>query len=303
MARPKKEGIEYFPFDVDFFTDDKIEPISGEFGIKGEIVAIRLLCTIYKENGYFARWDDRLKLSLSSRCKVTPELVNDIVTRLVKWEFLDKDLFNSDKILTSKGIQERFKEATRKRKTDYSKLKYWILGVSGAHNPPITPLQEGFLPPETTQRESERESDSKSKDTKVEYYGSDPLPPPPQIIESPFSDQFYQRDVDSLKVDYFTSAHQAERERVQQRLGCQENELKFIMLAFIGGLTSDQRSKSMKDFKNHFWNWARKNIQDLGREIKDLVSEGIRIHKGQKLSDEKPKQSTIDPRIAAKLTG
>lgn len=42
MARPNKMGLDYFPFDVDFFNDEKIVAISGEFGIKGEIVVIKL---------------------------------------------------------------------------------------------------------------------------------------------------------------------------------------------------------------------------------------------------------------------
>ena len=43
MARPEEKGLKYYPFDVDFFNDEKIEAISGEFGIKGEIVAVRLV--------------------------------------------------------------------------------------------------------------------------------------------------------------------------------------------------------------------------------------------------------------------
>lgn len=41
MARPNKTGLDYFPLDIDFFDDEKIVAISGEFGIKGEIVAIK----------------------------------------------------------------------------------------------------------------------------------------------------------------------------------------------------------------------------------------------------------------------
>ena len=41
MASPNKMGLDYFPFDVDFFNDEKIVAISGEFGIKGEIVVIK----------------------------------------------------------------------------------------------------------------------------------------------------------------------------------------------------------------------------------------------------------------------
>ena len=36
MARPVKDGLDYFPLDVDVFEDEKIEAIAGEFGLKGE---------------------------------------------------------------------------------------------------------------------------------------------------------------------------------------------------------------------------------------------------------------------------
>ena len=55
MARPNKTGIDYFPFDVDFFLNDKLQLIEGEFGMKGGYIAIRLLCKVYK-NGYYYQW-------------------------------------------------------------------------------------------------------------------------------------------------------------------------------------------------------------------------------------------------------
>ena len=160
MARPLKQGIDYFSFDVDFFEDEKIEPISGEFGIKGEIIVIRLLCAVYR-NGYFAMWNEQLKMTLANRCKVSSDLIEQVVSRLVKWGFVDESLFNSAKIITSKGIQKRFQEATRKRKYDYSSLDYWLLEakkhVSSADNPRI----EEFIPPKTPQ--------SKVKESKGKY--------------------------------------------------------------------------------------------------------------------------------------
>ncbi|UVQ81022.1 DUF4373 domain-containing protein [Parabacteroides distasonis] len=84
MARPNKEGLDYFPFDVDFFSDEKIGSISGEFGIKGEITAIKLLCAIYR-NGYFILWNDALKMSLLRGLPgISLELLEQIVTRLVR---------------------------------------------------------------------------------------------------------------------------------------------------------------------------------------------------------------------------
>lgn len=137
MARPTKKGIDYFSFDVDFFEDEKIEPISGEFGLKGEIITIRLLCAVYR-NGYFAMWNEQLKMTLANRCKVSSELIEQVIHRLVKWGFFDENLFNSAKIITSKGIQKRFKEATRKRKYNYEDLDFWLIfdekEVSGGNN-------------------------------------------------------------------------------------------------------------------------------------------------------------------------
>ena len=43
-GRPKKKGLDYFPFAVDFFDDEKIGAISGEFGIKGEITTVKSYC-------------------------------------------------------------------------------------------------------------------------------------------------------------------------------------------------------------------------------------------------------------------
>ena len=108
MARPTKKGLDYFPFDVDFFEDEKIAAISGEFGLKGEIVAVKLLCAIYR-NGYFILWSDMLRLKiLRDLPGVSQDLLDKIVNRLVRWEFFDKALFDSVGVLTSRGIQKRY---------------------------------------------------------------------------------------------------------------------------------------------------------------------------------------------------
>lgn len=129
MAAPSKQKLDYFPFDVDFFTDEKIEAISGEFGIKGEIVAIKLLCAIYR-NGYFILWSEMLKMKLLKNLPgINPELLEQIVNRLVRWGFFDETLFNSVKVLTSTGIQKRFLEASKRRKGVDASL-YWLLEKS-----------------------------------------------------------------------------------------------------------------------------------------------------------------------------
>lgn len=129
MARPTKKGLDYFCFDVDFFDDEKITAISGEFGIKGEITAIKLLCAIYR-NGYFTMWNELLKYKLLKNLPgVSAELLDSIVARLVVWGFFDKSLFDTTGVLTSKGIQRRYFEASKRRiKTD-EELPYLLIEI------------------------------------------------------------------------------------------------------------------------------------------------------------------------------
>jgi hypothetical protein len=98
---------------VDFFEDDKIQLIEAEFGTKGVCVAIRLLCKVYK-NGYFYQWggDECLLLSKQIGDGIVPNLVEEIVKGLVRRSFFDKGVFDSFRILTSRGIQRRYIEAT-----------------------------------------------------------------------------------------------------------------------------------------------------------------------------------------------
>ena len=122
MARQLKEGLDFFSFDVDFFDDEKIGAISGEFGIKGEITVIKLLCAVYR-NGYFIMWNEPLKMKLlKSLPGISSELLEQIVNRLVRWGFFDSSCFNLEKILTSEGIQKRYFSAIKRRKPFFRML-------------------------------------------------------------------------------------------------------------------------------------------------------------------------------------
>jgi hypothetical protein len=130
MARPNKQGIDYFPFDVDFFNDEKIGAISGEFGIKGELACIKLLCAIYRQ-GYFVLWSEMLKMKLIKELSgVSADLLDQIVSRLVRWGFFDKYLFEKSGILTSSGIQRRYFEITKRRIIGSDDLPYLLVNAN-----------------------------------------------------------------------------------------------------------------------------------------------------------------------------
>lgn len=125
MARPNKQGLDYFPLDVGIFENEKILAISGEFAVKGEIIVLRLLCEIYR-NGYFVEFSELLKNKLAKLGGLSGGLVEEVVKQLVKYGFFDGSLFSEYNILTSKNIQKTYLEATKRRK-EIDISQFWLL--------------------------------------------------------------------------------------------------------------------------------------------------------------------------------
>lgn len=267
MARPLKKGIDFFSLDVDFFEDEKIEPISGEFGIKGEIIVIRLLCAVYR-HGYFAVWNDQLKMTLAARCKVTSELIEQVVNRLVKWDFIDKGLFDSAKIITSRGIQKRFKEATRKRKYNYSILEYWLLDEQKAVFDAGNPRTAELFPPETLQSKvNESKQEKESKEERVVLLNGEQ-----KIISVHLSPFFREMCTDQYHI-----------ERLCMNSGLRPDTLvDFIKQFFV--LRSNENNteiQTVKEAQTYFARWLlcelEKNKRQDEQQKKSTIGTGLNI--------------------------
>lgn len=133
MARPQKIGLDYFPLDVDIDQDDKIQLIEARFGITGFGIIIKLFMKIYKE-GYFYEWTEKEQLLFSKRINVDINLVNDVINECIKWDLFDSNIYEKYKILTSKGIQRRYLEATGRRKQVEIIKEYCLIDVSKYSN-------------------------------------------------------------------------------------------------------------------------------------------------------------------------
>ena len=163
MARPLKNGLDYFPLDVDFFDDDKIAFVNARFGEKGEMIALKLLCKIYKDTGYYYQWGEDEAILFAKRVVGDASrhtLVNDVVQELVRRDFFSKDIFDRFKILTSRGIQKRYdkicKDANRIGLID-DKLDL----IRG--NPPLSPRKHPVKSEKSTQRKGKEIKEKKIK--------------------------------------------------------------------------------------------------------------------------------------------
>lgn len=126
MARPIKQGLDYFPLDVDIDQDDKIEMVEAEHGHVGFSVVIRLLAKIYKE-GYFYEWSERERKLFAKRVNVDINTLESIVSDCINERIFNKTLFEAHGILTSKGIQKRYLEAVKRRKQVVFKKEYFLV--------------------------------------------------------------------------------------------------------------------------------------------------------------------------------
>ncbi len=127
MARPQKEGLDYFPLDVDIDQDDKIALIEARYGIVGFGVVIRLFMKVYKR-GYFYEWTEKEQLLFSRRVNVDIKVINEIIKDSLRWEIFDKNMYEKHRVLTSRGIQRRYLKAADRRQSVQIRSAFILLG-------------------------------------------------------------------------------------------------------------------------------------------------------------------------------
>lgn len=116
MARPIKKGLDYFPMDVDFTRDIKVRRIINACGKESVYILHVLLASIYREDGYYLTWDDDIAFLVADEVGTKEGTVNELINKAIQVGFFNKDLYDKFKILTSKGIQNRYIAATGERK-------------------------------------------------------------------------------------------------------------------------------------------------------------------------------------------
>ena len=117
MARPTRQGVDYFPLDV--YLDDKFKFIEIKFKLEGFAILIKLLQRIYSY-GYWYKWTEDEMLIFADENRTTLDLVKNVTDEAITREIFDSNLYKQYNILTSKGIQNRYKEIVRRRKRCHS---------------------------------------------------------------------------------------------------------------------------------------------------------------------------------------
>lgn len=113
MARPKKQGLDYFPLDVN--VDNKIEILESEYGILGFGFIVKLFQKIYA-NGYYWEWNKYSSILLKKEIGMSKEKIDEFIKFCLEINIFDKKLYSQYNILTSRGIQKRYFTVCKRRK-------------------------------------------------------------------------------------------------------------------------------------------------------------------------------------------
>ncbi|WP_455639151.1 DUF4373 domain-containing protein [Parabacteroides sp.] len=114
MARPLKKGLGYFPLDTDMLSDRKIRRLVHRYGCKGICTYLTVLCEIYGERGYYIPYNDDFCFDIAFTIDLEEVEVKEIILYCVEVRLFDSELLECRQVLSSAGIQRRFREISRR---------------------------------------------------------------------------------------------------------------------------------------------------------------------------------------------
>ena len=220
MGRPRKTGIDYFPFDVDFFSDKKIKILKSRFGGDGITVYLYLLCEIYR-NGYYIEYDDDYTYIIADDLGMSGEKVKQVLSYLLERSLLTSILLLPVTVITSHGIQCRFQEAVKGRAAKSGvevDKQIWLLNeqetlpfIKYTQNSVFSENNGSFSEKNQSKSEIYAIKESKvNKSKEKNIYCPEPENPPsaPSVITLPLNDKTYY-GITQVEVDHWNELYPA----------------------------------------------------------------------------------------------
>ena len=116
MARPRKQGLDYFPHDVDASNDEKIEALRALYGNDGYAFYFIMLERIYRTPNFELDVSEEfLRQILAKKVAVTPQKFEEMLETALKLGCFDQEAYEKRGVLTSPGIKKRAEIVVKKR--------------------------------------------------------------------------------------------------------------------------------------------------------------------------------------------
>ena len=269
MGRNRKLGLDYFPMDVDFFQDIRIRKLIKYQGGKAVTVYALLLCIIYKQ-GYYVRWDDELPFIISEQTGFEEAYIQEVFKCCLIVGLFSKKLYDSDKVITSKGIQERYKSICDQLRRV---CQFDEFGLISSEETGISSEKKPINSAKSTQKK--RKGNNKENSIRVkEKIGFD----------------FGSCDIPLSELQHELSADTGWEEAIKLHLyrnGIKvfDHDMfllcldKFVISLKAGGTISKDRKGFMEHFKNWILTEIKKGATNLFQETNDALLESSECNK------------------------
>ncbi|MFV0189101.1 DUF4373 domain-containing protein [Empedobacter falsenii] len=259
-TRQGKKGLEFFPFDVNFYNDIKIKKLIKNQGARSVSIYIYLLSAIY-ENGYFLKWDKDLPFFISETINCKENYIIDVVNYCITIELFNKELFKQNSILTSLSIQNRYTDICINAKRKSRVKEFSLLLKNEIEDENLSNYGILSLNSEDKTLNSEFNAkipnlDNKVKESKVNNTSSDEEVEKGEIRNSIFP----EKHLDFCK-ELSVSQNWIDTFLINFKIPISDDNLNFkrILNNFLKHLNLEQKEHSRKnDFVKHLNSWCRK---------------------------------------------
>lgn len=280
MARPLKQGLDYFPLDTDFLSDRKIRKVINACGPNSVAILICLLCNIYKDKGYYIVWDKEMPFDIADIVGVSEGAVSEVVKKALQVELFSNDLYNKFHILSSHGIQNRFKSCTAKRKDVEIISDYWINDGNNSVNDGNNRIKV--------------DDNEQSKGNKRKY-----SPSHVHVGELFPDDSFFDKPLDECYQELRSNQSWAETVTMNIRTSgfndfTIESFYKYLDQFFMEQQNKGEISKSPKDAMSHFASWLKIELKKINDERRTNKN-GARSSSIPGTANERGQHSTESP--------
>ena len=248
MARPLKKGLDYFPFDVDFYSDIKVRKLVKYQGGKSVSVYACLLCNIYR-NGYYLVWDNELPFIISEQTGFEEAYILEVVKNCVNIGLFSKEIWEKSQVLTSVGIQFRYNNISKLLKRKVAINDFLLINS-----------EETIVNSELTTVNSVKSTQRKEKEKK-EREREKEIPPPHDFENKSL------KPLSECKDEILQDVQYLEIIAMNNHLGSVEKAKEWVMLFFKQLQNEGIMRKSIQDFKSHFGRWLPIKLQQTnGKE-------------------------------------
>lgn len=142
MAAPLKDGLDYYPLDVDFMDDDKVIDILDKenCGARALMVLMYLWNKCYGDKGYYLVVDDktykRIRQYFDYTGEISEDYIKQVISECVKGGLFDESVFIRFGILTSARIQKQYLRGAAGRKKIEIIKEYLLLNIDDSNDVP-----------------------------------------------------------------------------------------------------------------------------------------------------------------------